>query len=271
MMVTPGATDQTPMSAAFASIPTLLNYDTAIDWPARLEREGPFLRRALAAAPSRRVVDLGAGTGEHAQWLAALGFTVVGIEGVKERWAAAESLAVANVQHLLGDLGAVEAMVRGHFGAALCLGNTLPAVLGVEAVSRLLIGLRRRLLPGGVFVAQQLNYDALFGRHATELPPRRLPLDDGELVFRRALELRDDGMVGIHETVVYRAARRPRVGPDAEDTPVHERHLFQQGWRHQQLLTLLDVAGFRRVEVFGGSAGEPFALADSSELVLVAT
>ena len=122
-----------------AAIPALLNYDSAVDWSARLALEGPFLRRTLAGATSRRVVDLGAATGEHAQWLATEGFTVVGIEGVKERWQVAKSRADPNVQHLIGDLGAVEAMVRGHFGAAICLGNTLPALLGTEALSRMFI------------------------------------------------------------------------------------------------------------------------------------
>ena len=46
------------------AIPALLNYDSAVDWRARIEREGPFLLGALAGAPSRRVVDLGSGTGE---------------------------------------------------------------------------------------------------------------------------------------------------------------------------------------------------------------
>lgn len=260
------------MSIDLSTIPTLVNYDTAIDWPARLEREGPFLRRALAGAPSPRVVDLGAGTGEHAHWLASLGFSVVGIEGVKERWEVARNLAVPNVQHLLGDLGAVEAMVRGHFGTALCLGNTLPALLGVEAVSRLLIGLRRRLLPGGVFVAQQLNFDALFHHHTAELPERHLPQTGGELVFRRGLELRADGVVGITETVFRRPRRSARdAQAGSAETLVHQRHLFQQGWRHQELLTLLDVAGFRRVEAFGDLAGQTWDLDRSLELVLVAS
>ena len=136
------------MTAERLAIPALLNYDSAVDWRARIEREGPFLLGALADAPSRRVVDLGSGTGEHARWLAGQGFEVVGIEGVRERWELAKELAVPGVEFLIGDLGAVEAMVRGQFGAALCLGNTLPALIGAEAVSRMFIGLRRRFLPG---------------------------------------------------------------------------------------------------------------------------
>ena len=252
------------MTFDLSTIPALLNYDSAVDWTHRLALEGPFLRRALAAAPIRRIVDLGAGTGEHAHWLAGQGFTVVGIEGVKERWEVARAAAPAGVQHLLGDLGAVEAMVRGHFGAAVCLGNTLPAVLGTEALSRMLVGLRRRLLPGGVLVAQQVNYDGLYRRQARELPERVLSLGDDQLVFRRALDLRADGVVGVSETAFHRRGDQPAAA-------VHQRHLFQQGWRQHELQTLLDVAGFREVAFFGGFAGETFDLDSSAELLLRAS
>jgi len=248
------------------AIPALVNYDTAVDWPARLEREGPFLLRALADAPKRRVIDLGSGTGEHARWLADQGFTVVGIEGVRERWEVARLGAPAGVEHLLGDLGAVEAMVRGQFGAALCLGNTLPSLLGPESLSRMLIGLRRHLLPGSPFVVHLFNYDRLFARGERLLPPRFLSSGKGELVFLRLLELRDDGVVGITETVLDHL-------PSRRDSPIevlHTRHLFQQGWRYQELLTVLDVARFNTVEAFGSFAGEPFEPMTSEELVLVA-
>ena len=245
------------------AIPALLNYDTAVDWPERLAREGPFLLRVLEPAPSRRILDLGSGTGEHAAWLAAQGFSVVGIEGVKERWEVARGRAVPNTEHLIGDLGAVEAMVRGQFGGALCLGNTLPALVGVEAVSRMLVGLRRRLLPGGVFLGQQLNYDRILGKGLRALPERRVAADDGELVFERALTPQDDGVVGVTERISLRV-------PEDADRLLHQRHLFQQGWRHAELLTLLDVAGFRSVEVSGGFGGEAFDLETSEELVVVA-
>ena len=254
------------MNVDLLGIPALVNYDAAVDWPARLEREGSFLRRALAGAPSQRVIDLGSGTGEHARWLAAQGCTVVGIEGVRERWEVAKRLAVRNVEHLIGDFGAVEQMVRGQFGAAICLGNTLPVLLGVEALSRMLIGLRRRFLPGGVFVAQLLNYEALLRRQVRELPERRLSREDGELVFRCALDLRADGVVEVTESVLHREA-----GAEGEGRVVHRRHRYLQGWRCEELLILLDVARFRTVEVFGGFAGEPFDLAASEELLVIAT
>ncbi len=256
----------TPESLA---IPALLHYDSAVDWRARLEREGPFLLGALARAPSRRIVDLGSGTGEHARWLAGKGFEVVGIEGVRERWELAKQHAVPGAEFLIGDLGAVEAMVRGQFGAALCLGNTLPALIGVEAVSRMFIGLRRRFLAGGVLVLQQLNYDGLARRGVRELPERHLPQLDGELLFRAELALDAAGIAAVTERVFHRA--RSATAAPAEPRLLHERHRYLQGWRHGEILTLLDVARFREVRCYGGFAGEPFDLDLSAELVLVAT
>jgi SAM-dependent methyltransferase len=247
--------------------PSLLNYDRAVDWPARLAREGPFLLGALAAAPTRRVVDLGSGTGEHARWLAGQGFDVVGIEGVRERWAKANEQAETGVEFLLGDLGAVEAMVRGQFGAALCLGNTLPALIGAEAVSRMLIGLRRRFVPGGVLVLHQWNFDGLARRGASELPERRLAQADGELLFRAELGFEDDGIVTVTERTFHLPAEATGEGPRL----LHEGGRYLQGWRHAELLTLLDLARFRQVRCYGGFASEAFDLDLSAELVLVAS
>ncbi|MEO8196519.1 MAG: class I SAM-dependent methyltransferase [Thermoanaerobaculia bacterium] len=257
------------MTPEIAAIPALLNYDSAVDWRARLAREGPFLVGALAGAPSRRIVDLGSGTGEHARWLAGQGFEVVGIEGVRERWELARQLTVPGVEFLIGDLGAVEAMVRGQFGAALCLGNTLPALIGAEAVSRMFIGLRRRFLAGGVLVLHQWNYDGLARRDVRELPERRLPQVDGELLFRAALDLDADGIATVTERVFHLGLHAG--GEEAEPRMLHERHRYLQGWRHAELLTLLDLARFLEVQCYGGFAGEPFDLDLSEELVLVAS
>ena len=57
-----------------------LSYRHLIDWGPRIEREAPFLRRCLEAAPEKRVVDLGCGTGEHAAFLASEGWDVLGVD-----------------------------------------------------------------------------------------------------------------------------------------------------------------------------------------------
>ncbi|HSN85517.1 MAG TPA: class I SAM-dependent methyltransferase, partial [Thermoanaerobaculia bacterium] len=57
-----------------------VDYRRMIAWPQRIEREWPFLERILATGPSRRVLDLGCGTGEHSRRMAAAGLAVVGVD-----------------------------------------------------------------------------------------------------------------------------------------------------------------------------------------------
>ena len=55
-----------------------IDYRKVIAWPKRLAREWAFLERPFGALPSRRLLDLGCGTGEHARFFASHGFEVVG-------------------------------------------------------------------------------------------------------------------------------------------------------------------------------------------------
>ena len=43
------------------------DYGRLINWDDRLKREWPFFDELLGGAPSRRILDLGSGTGEHAR------------------------------------------------------------------------------------------------------------------------------------------------------------------------------------------------------------
>ena len=112
----------------------------------------------IADAPVPRALDLGCGSGRHARFLAERGLEVVAIDGSETALVAAQEEPVPEgLQFILGEIGAIEGTVRGHFGAAFCLGNTLAHLLSTESLSRMLIGLKRRLLPGAQFLVQLLH------------------------------------------------------------------------------------------------------------------
>ncbi len=228
-----------------------------------------LVERVLAGAPSKRVLDLGCGAGRHARWLAERGYSVVGIDASDAAIAQAKAEPVPEgVEFYLGDMGAVEGAVRGHFGGAICLGNTLPYLLTPESLSRMLVGLRRRLLPGAPFVFEVLNYDRIFAGAERALPLEIHPSPEGELIVVELLRVQEPGeeSIVIHTRTTLR--HRPGASPAVEVVGSHQGQL--RGWRRGELEAMLDVARWPERELFGDLAGAPFDPEGSLRLVGVA-
>lgn len=247
-----------------------LQYRRLIAWPARIEREWPLLREVLESGPSRRILDLGCGTGEHARFLAGHGFEVVGVDRSQAQLEEARREAEGSLHFIEGDLTALgeigdPSLAEASFGGAVCLGNTLPHVAGREGLGRLAADLRRLLLPGAPLLIQILNYERIFARNERHLPLNFRPQDDGgELVFLRLLETRDDGQVIFCPTTLS-------LSTDAE-TPVQvvsSRRVLLRGWRRPELEEALEEAGFRGREAYGGFGREPYDPLASQDLLLI--
>ena len=243
-----------------------VDYRRFVSWPQRIQREWPFLERVLTTAPSRRVLDLGCGTGEHARFLATAGFAVVGIDASDSMLAKAREVpTVGDVEFIAGDMADVERLTVGSFGAALCLGNTLPHVRDMETLARFLAGLRARLLPGAPFVLQILNYERIFGTQQRFLPLNFRTEDDEQIVFLRLMQLRPDGMVVFTPSTL-------RYRPDGEPPleVVASRNVLLRGWTQPDLDAALGAAGFARRTLFGTVGEVPFVPLESVDCVIVA-
>jgi glycine/sarcosine N-methyltransferase len=119
------------------------------------------------ASPSRpgarRLFDAGCATGGQALALAALGWEAIGVDSeqamiaVAERRALREGLS-ARASFFADDmLGFARGLEGGSFDLVLCLGNTLPHLLG-EGAASFLRRARELLAPGGALVLQTLNF-----------------------------------------------------------------------------------------------------------------
>lgn len=251
-----------------------VGYRRLIAWPERLEREGPLLESTLASGPSRRILDLGCGPGEHARALAGRGFEVVGVDRSPAmlRQATAAPLP-PGLSFVEGDLTALGAAVEGPFGGALCLGNTLPHLADEETLGRFVRGLAALLSPGAPLVVQTLGYDRILDRRVRALPVSFRPhagpdgaVDEGaELVFLRLMEPLPDGRVRFFPTtLVLRPGAEPPLA--IEQT----REVLLRGWRERELVAALATAGFLHERSLASYAGAPYDPAESQDLVLIA-
>ncbi len=250
------------MTDRFASI----DYSALIDWQARLAREWPLLERALASGRSRRVLDLGCGPGEHARFLGAHGFEVVGVDASPSMIEKAQQVDSPSVSFVGGDLADLGSLVTGHFGGAICVGNTLPSLRTPGALRAMLRALRQLLLPGSTFVLQLLNYEKILGTGQRYLPLTLRPAaDGGTLVFLRLMDPRAGGDLIFSPVVLkYRPDQEPSVVLQAsERVEVH-------GWTRPELEDLLDEAGFHDRQVFGSVTSSPYSPLESSDLVILA-
>jgi SAM-dependent methyltransferase len=243
-----------------------IDYRKMIAWPKRLEREWAFLSAPLGSLPSRRLLDLGCGTGEHARYLAGKGFDVVGVDAsdtMLER--AREDGVPAGVQFLQGDLVHVESVVTGKFGGAVCLGNTLAHITDQETLTQLLAGVRAVLLPGAPLVIQVLNYERLVHSGQRCLPLTFIQDEDGEAIFLRVMTHHDDGSVTFTPSLL-----RYRKDGDPALEVITSHNVPLRGWRRAELEAALDAAGFKTRELFGTMAHVAYADHESADLVVVA-
>ena len=248
-----------------------LDYRRLIAWPKRIRREWPLLEEILSSGPSRRVLDLGCGTGEHARFLAEQGFEVVGVDASASmiEKALAEPVTPegpsSKPSFIHGDVSELERLTEGHFGGAICLGNTLPHIRTPQALADFLGGLRHRLSPGSSWILQLLNYERIFARGERHLPLNFRPHEDGESVFLRLMQPLDDGRVLFFPTTL-------KFRPDAAEpvSVVATKRVELRGWRRSEIEAALGDAGFLDRQLYGSFAREPYEPMESNDLIVVA-
>lgn len=239
-------------------------YRGLIAWPERLQREAPLFLRVLEAGPSRRVLDLGCGSGEHCRFLAAQGFELTGLDASPSQLEAARS-ADPGGRYQLADLAALPGNIEGAQGGALCLGNTLPHLCEEAQVLAFFTGLAGLLLPGAPLLLQLLNYDRLLDRGERAFPVTLRPTEGeaAETVFLRLMTHHGEGRLSFTP-----ATLRYRPGSEAPLELMAAHTVPLRGWRRAQVEALLEGGGFRVREVLGAMTGEAWG-PGSPDLVVI--
>ncbi|GLH72776.1 hypothetical protein GETHLI_12780 [Geothrix limicola] len=242
-----------------------LAYRGLIAWPERLQREAPLFQRVLGAAPSKRVLDLGCGSGDHTRFLKALGFDVTGVD-LSESQVEAARAADPEGRYVQAGLTELSGKVEAGQGGAYCVGNTLPHLTEADEVRAFFAGLAACLVPGAPFLLQLLNYDRILERGERTFPVVLRPGEaEGEdTVFLRLMTHHGGGRLTFTPANLrYRPGKEPCLEVvAAQEVPL-------RGWRRAEVEGMLDAAGFTVRESLGTMTGEAWS-ATSSDLVLVA-
>jgi len=250
------------------------DYDRFVNWRERLAYELPFIEQQLAPPfippiggerGGRRVLDVACGTGMHAIALAQRGYTVTGadlsarmIERARENAAAAGS----DARFVVAGFGELATEAGNGFDALLCLGNSLPHVLTVEALRATLADFAAVLRPGGLLLIQNRNFDAVMANRERWMEPQAHREGSQEWLFIRFYDFNPDGTLTFNVITL----RRQGTGEWAQQVET----TTLRPWLYGELSRAITAAGFGGLTCYGDMSGAPFDPESSGNLVMTA-
>jgi len=249
------------------------DYDTFVDWEARLAREAPFFERLFERVGVASVIDVGAGSGRHAVMFGMWGLTVDAVDPDDTMLSSAEANIAAAAQ-TIAENGGVVRLARAGFGelgslglgqtdAITCTGNALPHVAGITGLRIALADFAATLRPGGALVLHLLNHDRLLEKKPRALPPVVREVPEGTRVFLRVVDYPAGGeFLGFDFVTMVRDMAG--VWTVASRTSAHT------ALPHGVLIAELECEGFDEIETFGNHEGKPFDSDEDESLILVA-
>jgi len=191
--------------------------------------------------PTRSILDLGCGTGNHALPLARRGYEVVGIDRSEQMLALARTKArdlnAGKADFSSGDIRSAD--LGRKFDATLMMFAVLGYQLYNEDVLSALRTARQHITPGGVLI-----FDVWYGPAVLNLKPSErakvIPIPDGQ-ILRFA-----DGNLNISDQICTVNYRLWRIKDDRVITRIEESHQVRYFFP-RELDLLLESSGFRRV------------------------
>ncbi len=201
---------------------------------------GPILERECGAA-TLRILDCACGIGTQALGLARRGHRLTGCDLSPAAVARAGSEARQrrlDLPFCVADMRDLSPVLEGEFDAVVCLDNGLPHLDGPVQLLEAAIQMRRKLRPGGLFMASIRDYDRLvLGKPIVQGPA--FHSDEGRRrIVHQVWDWIDDRRYTFHIYIT-------RQTPDG-----WESHHYASTYRavlRDELAAVLTAAGFARV------------------------
>lgn len=205
------------------------------------------LLREHSTGPTKTLLDVACGTGQHSVGLASRGWEVVGVDQSADMLRAAENrrgdTAVSFVQQ---DMRALALPVTG-FDAAVCLFDSIGYGVTNDAIVATLVGIRRHLRDDGLFAVEFWHAPPMLKDHE---PVRVRQWDTGSGTVLRISRTTLD-VVAQRARVDYSVYQLSSDGSYRHSSEVHENRYFLV----EEMNLLLHVAGFEAIRWMAGFDG----------------
>jgi glycine/sarcosine N-methyltransferase len=135
------------------------------DWEASIKGQAAVLGSVLErvfSSTKLRILDSACGIGTQTVGLASCGYWVTACDlssAAVKRMCVEASQKRLDVQGFVADLLDLTLLPEGDFEAVICMDNALPHLDGQDHIAQGTTQIRRKLRPGGLFVASIRDYD----------------------------------------------------------------------------------------------------------------
>jgi glycine/sarcosine N-methyltransferase len=242
------------------------DYDRFVNWQARLSVELPFIIEKLHDAHARTILDTATGTGMHAIALAQCGFITSGADISQGMIARAHSNAKsAGIEirfEVIGFGRLAPTFGKQSFDALLCMGNSLPHLLSLSALSEALHDFATCLRPDGLLLIQNRNFDAIMNNRERWMEPQSHSEGDAEWIFQRFYDFDPDGLLSFNMITLQRVGKG--------EWRQHQSSSRLLPLLQNELITALSESGFGEIMTYGDMYGSPFSPETSPNLVILA-
>jgi len=165
-------------------------YDLQVNWTARLSKEKDFFIKLVKENNIKSVLDIGCGTGHHAQLLSEFVKDVVAVDPSEEMigYARKNIISSDNIKLLIGSFANIESLTNKRFDLIICLGNTLAILGNRRNVKAALKSTKRMLMKGRLAVFQFLNFEPEMIEDNRFYTPKIFKKNDKKYIFIKHFE-----------------------------------------------------------------------------------
>jgi ubiquinone/menaquinone biosynthesis C-methylase UbiE len=165
-------------------------YDEMINWEKRFISEKNFFLNLFNLNNSKKILDIGCGTGRHAELFSEFAGEVYAMDPSREmiNYAREKVIKSKNVKLINGGFKEAANIAESDFDAITCLGNTLPLLETRKKVKNALKITRKKLKKGGIAIFQFINFEKEMIEKNRYYEPKIIQKEGKTYVFNRHFE-----------------------------------------------------------------------------------